>query len=162
MVRLLHRTGVLVAVIAGALSIALVAGSTSAGASQRPTLVHQVTAASSGSVVAHHGSTPYRVSWSHQGGQLQMSVTSTGLSRAPAKIAHARDTGIVHPMWWGCVPAVTGAILTVGAALIAVLVVGGGPLDLGFLTIGPETLKIIATAMGSTGAIEDVVARYVC
>lgn len=127
--------------VCAALSLSLVLAGAPAQASPIP-LVQQVRSTSSGHATVK-GSV---VAWTHSHGRLQVSV---------------RDNRM-HPMWWGCVPAVTGAILTVGAALIAVLVLGGGPLDLGIVTIGPETLKIIATAMGSVGAIEDVVARYVC
>lgn len=147
MLRMLRRSAC-TAVLGCALVVALVGYGSPAQAAPT-TLAQKIQTETTGATTVHHAGQAYRISWSRAGGHLHAQV---GKSESPT----------MRPDFWGCTPMVMGAIAAVGAVVVGILAAGGGPLDLGFLVIGPKTLQLVAAALGGIGTLESVVAEYIC
>lgn len=148
--------------VAGAAAAAVVGSAVPADAmTPHPSLVSELTGQTTG-VQQHQG---YRINWDRDAaGRVYLKVRGSGLvdSADPAYVNGQRLPGMVHPQWWGCTTMVVGAISAVGGVVLGILALSGEPLDLGFIVIGPETVRLLAAAFSGIGTLESVVSQYVC
>lgn len=145
------RKGLLVAAAIGA-TAAVVTYGQPAQAMEKPaqqTIVSQLGGSTSPIVKTQSNGLTFNVAWSRNNGKPEMKVTQTA-------------GGKMFPRWWGCPEVVAAAVTAVGYVAISWLVAIGGPLDLGFVVIGPETLALIERALGSISTLESVAAQFVC